>query len=130
MQEDFKKFILFFHKHFDDQLVVITQYDYIQKLRQKLFQKNQKRVINYNFSGTFNETLINIILNDIEKNLKTKTILVVLEDEDWKILTDYVSNNEHRKFFWMRLVLGSILFQKRDRKIDCTYEIIAQHNFR
>eukprot|EP00111_Clytia_hemisphaerica_P019979 TCONS_00058917-protein len=111
--ENFGHFISLLHKNTDDQLVIITQKNHMQRRHQKSFEQDQTITINYSFTGTFNETLINTILNDIEKNLKSATILAVLEDAEWKLLIDFLTRNEHTKFFWIRFVLETVPFQKK-----------------
>ncbi|XP_066926336.1 glutamate receptor ionotropic, NMDA 3A-like [Clytia hemisphaerica] len=126
--ENFGHFISLLHKNTDDQLVIITQKNHMQRRHQKSFEQDQTITINYSFTGTFNETLINTILNDIEKNLKSATILAVLEDAEWKLLIDFLTRNEHTKFFWIRFVLETVPFQKKNHEEHCTYEITSPHH--
>ena len=74
----------------------------------------------------YNDNLINrakmaFIVDQISKT-STKTILVLADDAEWKWIEDYVDENVHQNFFWIRIGLSARNLS-RQKKYGCTYQL-------
>ncbi|XP_066929821.1 glutamate receptor ionotropic, NMDA 3A-like [Clytia hemisphaerica] len=88
-EDDFNQLVIIANKTFD-----------IQN------QNENKQIIFYDFQQ-LNENILDVIVNEILEELKSRTILLALDDAEWKMVQNFIRsvNMGHERLFLVRLSL-------------------------
>ena len=87
-----------------NQLVIIanTTFD----IQNQYNQNENKQITLFHFQE-LNEKVLDVIVNEIFEELKSRTILLIVDDAEWKMVENFarVINLEHDRLFLARLTL-------------------------